>query len=120
MIAPTGPQLVVFNLNPPRLLLFVRFLASSQATVALQEGIWAAKRILSSWSKQGRLLFYLDLHGHASKRGCFLYANRMAGPGQGWNSGFARLCQMNSPHFELEQCHLDSVELPSKRSLFDM
>ncbi|CAK9111017.1 unnamed protein product [Durusdinium trenchii] len=75
------------------------------------EGIWAAKRILSSWSKQGRLLFYLDLHGHASKRGCFLYANRMAGPGQGWNSGFARLCQMNSPHFELEQCEFgDEVD----------
>ena len=77
----------------------------------LHEGVWAVKRLLSSWSKQGRLLFYLDLHGHASKRGCFLYANRMAGPGQGWNSGFARLCQMNSPHFDLEQCEFgDEVE----------
>eukprot|EP00438_Fugacium_kawagutii_P027969 Skav216359 [mRNA] locus=scaffold3700:22582:27761:+ [translate_table: standard] len=68
------------------------------------EAIWAVKRCLSLWSKQSRLLFYLDLHGHASKRGCFLFANRMAGPGQGWNSGYARVFQLNSPHFDMEQC----------------
>jgi len=71
--------------------------------VLSHEGVWAVKRCLSSWSKQGRLLFYLDLHGHASKKGCFLFANRMAGPGQGWNSGYARVFQVNSPHFDLEQ-----------------
>lgn len=72
--------------------------------VLSHEGVWAVKRCLSLWSKQGRLLFYLDLHGHASKKGCFLFANRMAGPGQGWNSGYARVFQVNSPHFDLEQC----------------
>lgn len=35
----------------------------------------------------------------------------MAGPGQGWNSGFARLCDLNSPHFSLEQCEVDEAEM---------
>jgi len=74
------------------------------------EGIWATKRILSHWARQNRLLVYLDLHGHASKRGCFLLANRLVGPGQGWNAGFARLCQINSPYFDLELCDFGEAD----------
>ena len=74
------------------------------------EGIWATKRILGHWARQNRLLVYLDLHGHASKRGCFLLANRLVGPGQGWNAGFARLCQINSPYFDLELCDFGEAD----------
>ena len=79
-------------------------------TAKEHEGVWATKRILGHWARQNRLLMYLDLHGHASKRGCFLLANRLVGPGQGWNSGFARLCQINSPYFDLELCEFGEAD----------
>lgn len=68
------------------------------------EGVWAAKRILTHWADQGRLLLYIDFHAHASKRGCFVLANRLMGAAQAWNLSFARLCQLNSPHFDLDGC----------------
>eukprot|EP00418_Pyrodinium_bahamense_P021831 CAMPEP_0179151064 /NCGR_PEP_ID=MMETSP0796-20121207/73313_1 /TAXON_ID=73915 /ORGANISM="Pyrodinium bahamense, Strain pbaha01" /LENGTH=800 /DNA_ID=CAMNT_0020852115 /DNA_START=22 /DNA_END=2421 /DNA_ORIENTATION=+ len=68
------------------------------------EGIWAAKQMLLSWAEQARLLLYVDFHAHASKAGCFFLANRLKGPGQAWNIGFARLCQINSPHFDFSAC----------------
>lgn len=73
------------------------------------EGVWAAKRMLVHWAAQGRLLLYLDLHGHATKRGCFLLANRLIGASQAWNSGYARLCQINSPHFDLDGCEFTDL-----------
>mmetsp|Transcript_88758 Transcript_88758/g.153688 ORF Transcript_88758/g.153688 Transcript_88758/m.153688 type:complete len:978 (+) Transcript_88758:148-3081(+) len=68
------------------------------------EGVWAAKRVLLHWASEARLLLYLDLHGHATKKGCFLLANRLLGASQAWNLGYARLCQINSPHFDLDGC----------------
>lgn len=72
------------------------------ATPEEHEGVWAAKQILMHWADQGRLLFYIDLHAHATKRGCFFLANKLSGMGQAWNTGFARLLQVNSPHFDLD------------------
>lgn len=68
------------------------------------EGVWAAKQMLVHWSREARLLLYVDFHAHASKVGCFFLANRLKGPGQAWNMGYARLCQINSPHFDLSAC----------------
>lgn len=70
----------------------------------VHEGVWAVKRTLQHWSSAGRLLIYIDLHGHATKRGCFVLANRLPGLAQVLNMGFARLCQINSPFFDLEAC----------------
>lgn len=74
------------------------------ATREEQEGVWAVKQMLIHWTHQQRLLMYVDLHGHATKRGCFVLANRLTGMGQAWNMGFARLMQVNSPHFDLDGC----------------
>jgi len=82
------------------------------------EGIWAAKRALLHWAQQGRLLVYIDLHAHASKRGCFLIANRLLGAGQAWNLSFARLCQVNSPHFDLEGCDFADLSVEEKEGKF--
>eukprot|EP00927_Polykrikos_kofoidii_P014496 TRINITY_DN16363_c0_g1_i2.p1 TRINITY_DN16363_c0_g1~~TRINITY_DN16363_c0_g1_i2.p1 ORF type:complete len:1072 (+),score=161.24 TRINITY_DN16363_c0_g1_i2:89-3304(+) len=68
------------------------------------ESVWTVKQVLQHWSSQGRLQFYVDLHGHATRRGCFVLANKLVGGAQAWNTTFARLLQANSPHFDLEGC----------------
>ncbi|CAE8590289.1 unnamed protein product, partial [Polarella glacialis] len=78
------------------------------------EGVWSAKCVLMHWASQGRLLLYVDLHGHASKRGCFMLANRLTGPGQAWNTAYARLCQLNSPHFDFEHCDFAEPDAAGK------
>lgn len=71
------------------------------------EGVWLTKRILSHWSAQKRLLFCIDFHGHPSRRGCFLLGNKNSGIRQTWNIAFARLCQLNSPHFDIDSCDFE-------------
>ena len=59
----------------------------------------------------------MDCHGHANKRGCFLYGN--AGrPEHGWNPVFARLMAMNSPHFDLDGCNFSSANMTCPRFPF--
>lgn len=71
-------------------------------TLKEHEAIWTVKQLLQHWSRQRMLLLYIDYHAHASRFGNFFLANRFKGPGQAWNVGFARLCQLNSPHFDLQ------------------
>ena len=42
-----------------------------------QPTIYAAKTLLDYYAGLGRLSLYLDLHAHASKKGCFIYGNVM-------------------------------------------
>lgn len=47
------------------------------------------------------LALYLDMHAHASKRGCFLYGNHLADAAdQVENLLYARLAAVNTPHFD--------------------
>eukprot|EP00929_Paragymnodinium_shiwhaense_P020402 TRINITY_DN13618_c0_g1_i2.p1 TRINITY_DN13618_c0_g1~~TRINITY_DN13618_c0_g1_i2.p1 ORF type:complete len:855 (-),score=108.92 TRINITY_DN13618_c0_g1_i2:275-2839(-) len=66
------------------------------------ESVWTVKEVVRHWAKESRLHFYMDFHAHASKRGCFFLANKLLGAEQTMNMGYARLCQLNSPHFDLE------------------
>jgi len=68
------------------------------------EGTWAARQLILHWSRRSRLLLYVDFHAHASKSGCFFLANKLKGSRQAWNAGFARLCEVNSPHFAFCSC----------------
>lgn len=70
------------------------------------EAIGSIKLLLEGFAHQDRLLFYLDLHGHANKRGCFLFGNYLP-PGSlenAWSVGFCRVLAMNSPHIDLQNC----------------
>lgn len=69
-----------------------------------------------------RLFFYLDAHGHASKRGCFIFGNNVATGSlsercwseQVWNVAFSHLCALNSPYFEQEGCNYQIKNMGAK------
>ena len=50
--------------------------------------------------------FYVDLHGHASKRGCFIYGNYYEDEDtQVENMLFPKLISMNTAHFDFTGCN---------------
>ena len=70
-----------------------------------QPTIFAAKSLLDFYATSGKLCLYLDLHAHASKRGCFIYGNVMDTlVDQVQNQLFCRLIALNTPHFDYEGC----------------
>jgi len=73
---------------------------------SLQGPIFAVKTLLDYYaSSLQRLSLYLDLHAHASKRGCFMYGNVMDTlEDQVQNMLYCRLVALNTPHFDYEGC----------------
>ena len=71
-----------------------------------QPSIYAAKKLLHLYaSKYEKLSFYLDLHAHASKRGCFIYGNVLDKiEAQVQNQLFCKLIALNSAHFDYNGC----------------
>ena len=52
------------------------------------------------------IAFYVDLHGHASKRGCFIYGNYFENEDtQVENMLFPKLISMNTAHFDFTGCN---------------
>lgn len=50
--------------------------------------------------------FYIDLHGHAAKRGCFIYGNSIDNElYQVENVLFAKLISISSQHFDFDGCN---------------
>ena len=48
---------------------------------------------------------YIDLHGHAVKKGCFIFGNSLSNPtDQCSNMLFAKLISMNSLNFDFAEC----------------
>lgn len=74
-------------------------------TIDKQPTIYAAKTLIDFYARTNQLVMYLDLHAHASKRGCFIYGNVMDNLDvQVQNQLFCRLIALNSPHFDYEGC----------------
>ena len=66
------------------------------------------------------MAMYLDLHAHASKRGCFIYGNVLDCEQQVQNQLYCKLIAMNTAHFDYEGClfsrdHMQRVD-PGDRS----
>lgn len=71
----------------------------------MQPAIFAAKSLLDHYAKEKRLCLYIDLHAHASKRGCFIYGNVLDSlDDQIQNQLFCKLVSLNSAHFDYEGC----------------
>jgi len=71
----------------------------------IHPSIFAAKSVIDFYAKEGRLSMYLDLHSHASKRGCFIYGNVMDTVlEQTQNQLYCYLIALNSPHFDYSSC----------------
>ena len=56
--------------------------------------------------KESGVAYYVDLHGHASKRGCFIYGNFFENEDlQVENMLYSKLISMNTAHFDFTGCN---------------
>ncbi|XP_072714194.1 cytosolic carboxypeptidase-like protein 5 isoform X3 [Ciconia boyciana] len=61
------------------------------------------------------LAYYVDLHGHASKRGCFMYGNSFSDENDQVESMlFPKLISLNSPHFDFTGCNFSEKNMYAK------
>lgn len=56
-------------------------------------------------TRNSGIAFYVDLHAHATKRGCFIYGNYFSDVvEQAENMLFPKLVSLNSPHLDFDHC----------------
>ena len=66
----------------------------------------AAHAVALSAASEGRMALYVDMHAHATKRGCFFYGNALdSGEQQVENQLMALLLSVNSRHFDYSGCN---------------
>nr|XP_042701358.1 cytosolic carboxypeptidase-like protein 5 isoform X5 [Chrysemys picta bellii] len=62
--------------------------------------------------QESGLAYYVDLHGHASKRGCFMYGNSFSEENaQVENMLFPKLISLNSAHFDFMGCNFSEKNM---------
>lgn len=75
--------------------------------------IHAVQQVLRAYADSNKLAFYLDLHAHSSKKGCFMYGNVLDSiQCQTQNQLYCRLIALNTPFFDYQSC------LFSKKHMF--
>ena len=76
----------------------------------LTNGVYAPHlsdtHLLSIKPEESGIALYVDLHGHASKRGCFIYGNYFESEEtQAENMLFPKLISLNTGHFDFTGCN---------------
>ena len=87
-----------------------RFYQTPDITVA--PTIWATRAVVVA--EVPRLYFYVDLHGHAAKRGIFLYGNYLDFPKQVEAFTFAKLMAANCANFDFEGSNFTERNMKAK------
>ncbi len=65
--------------------------------------------------QESGIAFYVDLHGHASKRGCFIYGNHLPFVDeQIENLLYPKLISMNSAYFDFDGCNFSEKNMYTK------
>jgi hypothetical protein len=67
--------------------------------------IYAINEVILYHNEEKRLHGYLDLHAHATRKGCFMYGNSSEIKNQLDICLYPRLVSMNTPYFEYEGCN---------------
>ena len=84
----------------------------------LHPSIYAARELFLSTAKSGRLVFYMDLHAHASKRGCFVFGNAWDDqPSQIETLLYPKLLSLNTAHFDFLSCDFTSRSMQQKNKV---
>lgn len=76
--------------------------------------IYAAKKIITQLNNNNKLFLYLDLHAHATKKGCFCFGNTLDFRSQVESHIFPKLLSMNSSLFEYESCDFSEKNIKVK------
>ncbi|XP_029452156.1 cytosolic carboxypeptidase-like protein 5 isoform X2 [Rhinatrema bivittatum] len=65
--------------------------------------------------RESGIAYYVDLHGHASKRGCFMYGNNCSEESdQIENQLYPKLISLNSAHFDFMGCNFSEKNMYAK------
>jgi cytosolic carboxypeptidase protein 5 len=69
-----------------------------------QPTIWAVKKAITQQYHYKKLQIYVDLHAHASKRGCFMFGNNLTGESMLKAMLLPKVMSMNSLNFDFVEC----------------
>ena len=79
--------------------------------------IHATKKAIEAEHERGKLFAYTDLHGHATKRGCFVFGNSSADSESHIQQMlFPKLMSLNCVNFDFSECSF-SDEANNKKDL---
>ena len=79
-----------------------------------QPTVYQAKKAVVQQNNYKNLVLYIDLHGHASKKGCFIFGNNLKGEQQAQNMLFPRLISLNSLNFDFQECSFSEKLMNAK------
>ncbi|CAI2359427.1 unnamed protein product [Moneuplotes crassus] len=80
-----------------------------------QPSIYFAKQIINQLNKTSKLVLYIDLHAHASRKGCFMFGNSLnIIHQQVENMALPKVISLNSIDFDFSQCSFAEANMKVK------
>jgi len=76
--------------------------------------VYAIRELILNLSETKRIYGYIDLHAHATRKGCFMYGNCVDFRNQVEICTYCRLISLNTPYFEYDLCNFTERNMYSK------